>query len=155
MSARVAELGPVARGILLVLASVLVVSATLSLSGLSIGTVFNGIWQGSVAAPGAWQSSVRWATPLFLVGIGAAIALRAGFFNIGGLGQFYVGATAALAVGLGLPGLPGILIVPLACIAAMLAGGLFALVPGWLRVRFGTDEVITTLMSNFIGALWL
>ena len=155
MSARLADLGPVARSVLLVLASVFIVSATLTISGFSVATVFNGIWQGAVGAPGAWQSSIRWATPLFLVAIGAAIALRAGFFNIGGLGQFHVGATGALFVGLGLPGLPAVLVLPIACIAAMVAGGLFALVPGWLRVRFGTDEVITTLMSNFIGVLWL
>ena len=119
MSGRLADLGPVARSILLVLASVLLVSVTLTLSGFSVVTVFNGIWQGAVGAPGAWQSSIRWATPLFLVAIGAAIALRAGFFNIGGLGQFYVGATGALFVGLGLPGLPAVLVLPIACIAAM------------------------------------
>jgi len=155
MNVRLSSLGPVARSIALVLASVLMVSLVLALSGFSVITVANGIVQGAVTAPGAWQNTIRWATPLFLVAIGAAIALRAGFFNIGGLGQFYVGATAALFVALGLPGLPSIVLVPLACLAAMVAGGLFAFIPGWLRVRFGTDEVITTLMFNFIGALWL
>lgn len=155
MSGRLSSLGPVARSIALVLASVLMVSLVLALSGFSVITVANGIVQGAVTAPGAWQNTIRWATPLFLVAIGAAIALRAGFFNIGGLGQFYVGATAALFVALGLPGLPSIVLVPLACLAAMVAGGLFSFIPGWLRVRFGTDEVITTLMFNFIGALWL
>ncbi len=155
MTARLARLGPVGRSVALVLLSVLLVSAVLALSGFSVATVANGMWQGAVAAPGAWQMSFRWGTPLFLIAIGAAIALRAGFFNIGGLGQFYVGATAALFVGLGLPGLPAIVVVPLGCLAAMAAGAAFAFIPGWLRVRFGTDEVITTLMSNFIGTLWL
>ncbi len=155
MSARMARLGPVGRSVALVVASILLVSAVLTLSGFSVLTVANGMWQGAVSAPGAWQMSFRWGAPLFLVAIGVAIALRAGFFNIGGLGQFYVGATAALFVGLGLPGLPAIVVLPLACLAAMAAGALFAFIPGWLRVRYGTDEVITTLMSNFIGTLWL
>ena len=155
MSGRLRSMGPVARSVALVITSVLIVSLVLALSGFSVVTVANGIVQGAVTAPGAWQNTIRWATPLFLVAIGAAIALRAGFFNIGGLGQFYVGATAALFVALGLPGLPAIVVVPLACLAAMVAGGLFAFIPGWLRVRFGTGEVITTLMFNFIGALWL
>lgn len=155
MKERWSTLGPVGRSVALVLVSVLVVSAILTLSGFSVATVASGMWTGAVTGPGAWQMSFRWGAPLFLVAIGAAIAIRAGFFNIGGLGQFYVGATAALFVGLGLPGLPPLVVVPLGCAAAMLAGALFALVPGWLRVRFGTDEVITTLMSNFIGTLWL
>lgn len=152
MTRRVA---PVLRSTLLVGISIVIVSLVLAVAGYSVADVASGMWQGAVVAPGALQSTFRWTIPLFLIAVGAAISLRAGFFNIGGLGQYYVGATAALFVGLTLESAPAILVVPLGIVAAVVVGAAFSIVPGWLRVRFGTDEVITTLMSNFIAVLWL
>ena len=83
------------------------------------------------------------------------IGFRAGFFNIGGQGQFYVGACAALAISLGWREGPAPLVILAGTLAAVLAGALWSLLPGYLRVRFGTDEVLTTLMMSFIGALVL
>ena len=143
------------RAVVLTAISLLIVGVIYEVSGFSALGVVAGTWQGAVAAPGAAASTLRWATPLLLMGLGVLVAVRAGFFNVGAQGQFYVGATAALTVALALPDGQPMLVVPLGFAAAMAAGALYSLVPGFLRVRFGTDEVITTLMTNFIAGFWL
>ncbi|MEX1171705.1 MAG: ABC transporter permease [Chloroflexota bacterium] len=149
------SLVPIFRSAGFILVSSAVVGAIYAFTGFSLSDVGYGVWEGALAAPGAIQATLRWSTPLVIVGAGVAVALRAGFFNVGAQGQFYVGATAGLAVALAAPQGPGVVIVPLACGAAVLAGAAWSLIPGLLRVRFGTDEVITTMMGNFIGSLWL
>ena len=91
------------------------------------------------------------ATPLILVGLSVAWAFRAGLFNIGAEGQLYIGAFAAAALALALPGLPRWLALPAAVAAAALGGALWGAIPGWLRARFGVHEVINTIMLNFIA----
>ena len=89
-------------------------------------------------------------TPLIFTGLAVAVAFRAGLFNIGGEGQFFMGAMAAawLGVALGFLG-PGA--IPIALIACGLAGFLWGAVPGVLKAYFGAHEVITTIMLNFIA----
>ena len=89
-------------------------------------------------------------TPLIFTGLAVAVAFRAGLFNIGGEGQFFMGAMAAawLGVTLGFLG-PGA--IPIALIACGLAGFLWGAVPGVLKAYFGAHEVITTIMLNFIA----
>jgi len=94
------------------------------------------------------------ATPLILTGLAAAIAFRARLWNIGGEGQFFMGALATAWIGhsLGFPPVLGIaflLIIGMATGAALLAG------PAYLRLRFGVDEVVTTLLLNFIVILFV
>lgn len=94
------------------------------------------------------------ATPLILTGLAAAIAFRARLWNIGGEGQFFIGALATAWIGhsLGFPPVLGIaflLIIGMATGAALLAG------PAYLRLRFGVDEVVTTLLLNFIVILFV
>jgi general nucleoside transport system permease protein len=89
--------------------------------------------------------------PILLAGLGVALALRGGLFNIGAEGQIYLGGLAAAWVGLYVPGLPGLLHVPLALLASAVAGGLWAMLPAWLRVRCGVNEVITTLLMNYVA----
>ena len=145
----------VASTVVLVLVSFLLTALILRVSGYSVGDVFSGIIQGAITAAGASTSTIRWAIPLLLIRLGVVIGFRAGFFNIGGQGQFYVGACAALAISLGWREGPAPLVILGGTLAAMLAGVLWSLLPGCLRVRFGTDEVLTTLMMSFIGALVL
>ncbi len=135
--------------------SFLLTAAILQVSGYGVGDVFSGVIEGSITAPGAASSSIRWAIPLLLIGLGVAVGFRAGFFNVGGQGQFYVGACAALAVTLGWSDGPAPLVIPCGMLAAVVTGMAWSLLPGYLRVRFGTDEVLTTLMMSFIGALVL
>ncbi|MCY3911292.1 MAG: ABC transporter permease [bacterium] len=145
----------VASTVVLVALSLLLTALILWVSGYRVGDVFSGIIQGAVTAPGAFTSTIRWAIPLLLIGLGVVIGFRAGFFNIGGQGQFYIGACCALAVSLGWREGPAPLVMLCGTFAAVGAGTVWSLLPGYLRVRFGTDEVLTTLMMSFIGALVL
>jgi simple sugar transport system permease protein len=118
-------------------------------------SMFASIAQGAVLAPHSFTHTVRWTMPLFVTALGVLIAFRCGYFNIGAQGQFYCGSIAAAFVADGLHGAPAVLVIPLALVAGIAGGALWALWPGVLRVRSGTDEVITTLMGNFIAALVL
>ncbi|MFP4136196.1 MAG: ABC transporter permease [Candidatus Acetothermia bacterium] len=102
-------------------------------------------------------SSVYWlgttinrAIPLIFVGLGIAIAFKARVFNIGAQGQFYLGALAGTLVGVFI-GLPPVLHVLTIVLVSALAGGLYAFLPGLFKARWGTNEIVTTLMFNFIA----
>lgn len=91
------------------------------------------------------------ATPLILAGLGVAVAFQARFFNIGAEGQLYMGAIAATWVGLSVPPLPIALHLTLAMACGFLLGGLWAVVPGFMKSQFRIPEVITTIMFNYIA----
>ena len=96
-------------------------------------------------------STLQRATPLVFTGLAVAFAFRCGLFNIGAEGQLYVGAMVAAIIGVSLSGLPRLIHLPLAVVAGMLAGGLWAFVPGILKAKLGVHEVINTIMMNFIA----
>ena len=98
---------------------------------------------------------LRWGLPLFITAVGVAISFRAGYFNIGAQGQFYMGAIAAAFMAEWLNGLPAFIVIPACFLAGMTGGALWALWPGLLRLKSGADEVITTLMGNFLAGLFL
>lgn len=98
--------------------------------------------------------TLREMTPLIMTGLAFAFASRAGLFNIGAEGQFIVGMTASAFVGIKLTGLPMIIHAPLALIAGALAGGLWAAIAGYLKAARGVNEVITSIMMNWV-ALYL
>ena len=107
----------------------------------------------------AWSETLTRATPLILTGLSAAIAFRARLWNIGAEGQLYAGALAAVAVG-GLHAgagfdVPAVMLFPAMLAAAVVAGALLLLLPTLLRTRFGVDEVVTTLLLNFIALLFV
>lgn len=109
-------------------------------------------WDASLGSPDAFLSGalVR-AVPLAIVGVGLAIAFRAGVFNIGGEGQLLLGAVAATAVALTWPNHAGWLGVVVALLAASAAGAAWAGIAALLRRRFGVLEVISTIMLNFVA----
>jgi general nucleoside transport system permease protein len=98
-----------------------------------------------------WGYTLFYATPLIFTGLAVALAFKCGLLNIGAEGQLYVGAFAAAWIGITCAQLPGIILIPLAMLAAMFAGGLWGAVPGVLKARFGSHEVINTIMLNFIA----
>lgn len=89
--------------------------------------------------------------PLILTGLAIAFAFRCGLFNIGAEGQFIAGTFAAAYVGFTFNELPSLLQLSLAILAACVAGGLWAMIAGWLKARRGVHEVITTIMLNHIA----
>ena len=145
----------VLRAIVFVLFALILCGIIFEFSGYSAWLMFRSIAEGAFLHSGAWQQSLRWAMPLFITSAGVAISFRCGYFNIGAQGQFYMGAIGATFTAYFLNGAPGVLLVPLAFIVGMVSGALWALWPGVLRLRFGADEVITTLMGNFIAGLLL
>jgi general nucleoside transport system permease protein len=92
--------------------------------------------------------------PLILLGLAVAFAFRAGLFNIGGQGQYVVGSIVAVWVGSSFDGMPGLLHILLAVIAACAAGAFWAGIAGFLKAATGANEVISTIMLNWI-ALWI
>jgi simple sugar transport system permease protein len=124
-------------------------------AGYSAIEMFQSIADGAFLNPNAWQGSLRWAMPLFITACGVIVSFRSGYFNVGAQGQFYIGAIGATFVVDFLNGYPAALVVPLAFVMAIVCGALWAAWPGYLRVASGADEVITTLMGNFIASLIL
>jgi len=122
-------------------------------AGAPVGRTYTLVFEGGFGSRFAWSETLTRATPLILTGLSAAVAFRAHFYNIGAEGQLYVGALAAVAVG-GLSGPPALLF-PAMLVAAMLAGALLLVVPAILRARLGVDEVVTTLLLNFIALLFV
>ncbi|HEX2863091.1 MAG TPA: ABC transporter permease, partial [Deinococcales bacterium] len=99
---------------------------------------------------GPWQSLSQ-ATPLIFTGLSLAFGFRSGLFNIGSPGQIVMGGIFAAAVGIYLPG-PWPIVAPLTVAAAALGGGLWGALPGWLKARFGSNEVINTIMLNYVAS---
>ncbi|MCX6081942.1 MAG: ABC transporter permease, partial [Chloroflexi bacterium] len=91
------------------------------------------------------------ATPYIFSGLSVAIALRCGIFNIGTEGQLFMGAIFSVVVGFGLKGLPFYIHMPLAVLAGAAGGALWALIPAILKTRFGSNEVINTIMLNYVA----
>jgi general nucleoside transport system permease protein len=93
-----------------------------------------------------------YATPLVFTGLSVAVAFQAGLFNIGAEGQLTLGALAAAAVGALWPGLWSPVAPFVAGLAALAAGTAWGAIPGWLRARRGSHEVVNTIMLNFVAA---
>jgi simple sugar transport system permease protein len=91
------------------------------------------------------------ATPYIFGGLAVALGFRTGLFNIGVEGQIFVGAIFSAFIGYSVKGLPAIIHIPLALLAGALGGGLWGLIPGWLKAKTGGHEVINTIMMNYIA----
>ncbi|WP_326700826.1 ABC transporter permease [Streptomyces sp. NBC_01754] len=106
------------------------------------------------STPANFGNLLMRSAPLLLIALGIVFSFRAGVFNVGGEGQLYVGAVSAAATGLALPGLPGPLLIVTCMAAGIVAGALLAWIPAVLKVTWGVDEVVITLMLNFIAILF-
>ncbi|MDR3369795.1 ABC transporter permease [Rhodoferax sp.] len=136
----------------------LAISALLVLwAGAPVGQTYGLLFKGGFGSVFAISETLTRAIPLMLTGLAAAVAFKARLFNIGAEGQLYAGALAAVAVG-GLHGgtgfdLPPALLFVLMMLAAALAGALLLLGPALMKAKLGVDEVVTTLLLNFIVLL--
>lgn len=111
--------------------------------------------KGSLGGKFALSETLTRTTPLIFTGLAAAMAFRAKLWNIGGEGQLYAGACMATLLGCGMIDLPPYLMIPTLFIAGALAGGLLLLGPTVLKNKLGVDEVVTTLLLNFIMLLFV
>jgi len=121
-----------------------------ALSGFDVGSIASGVLEGSLLGTGAVSNTIRWTIPLCLIGLGIAVRFRAGEFNIGAQGQMLIGSLLAVWVALEWNG-PKFAVITLATVLAVLGGAAWSGVAGWLKVRAQADEVITTLMLNFVA----
>jgi simple sugar transport system permease protein len=107
--------------------------------------------EGAFGSTNAIAETAVKAVPLLLVGVGICIAFRANVTNIGGEGQMIVGALLSTAVGLALPDLPGLVLVPLALLTGFVGGALWGGIPGALKAYFNVNEILSTVMMNAIA----
>jgi ABC-type uncharacterized transport system permease subunit len=137
--------------------TMLVSSLLVLWAGAPVGPTWAALLKGGFGSVFALTETLTRATPLILTGLAVTVAFKARLFNIGAEGQLYAGALAAVAVG-GLHGGTGYDVHPallfvLMLLAAALAGALLLLGPALLKARLGVDEVVTTLLLNFIVLL--
>ena len=105
----------------------------------------------SLGTVNGFAESLKFATPLIFTGLAVAFGFQAGLFNIGAPGQMVMGSVFAMFAGLYIPG-PRLIVLPLAVLAAALGGAFWGAIPGWLKARFGANEVINTILLNFVAA---
>ena len=124
----------------------------LAIAGFSPGKAYLAMLNGAFSSARHIGDLLEYAMVLCLCGLACVLGARVGIFNVGGEGQLLLGAIVACQVGVWLDGLTPWLVLPLAALAAMAAGGLYALIPGVLKVKVKVNEVITTIMLNTVAA---
>ncbi len=135
-----------------VVVAVIVAGIVLAATGHNPLTTYQNIVKASITQPGAFSQTLVSMTPLMFTGLAAAVAFRMRLWNIGGEGQLYMGAIGASGAGLYFHSLPGPLLILAMMVGGLLAGMLWASIPGALRAYFNTNEILTTLMLNYVAA---
>lgn len=138
-----------------VLASFGVAAVFLALTGRSVGAVYDAMWTGSFGSAYGQAQTMLAAIPLIFTGLAVAIAFRMLLWNIGGEGQFYLGAFGATAVAYAFPQWPAPILLPAMVLGGIVGGAAWALVPGVLRAYLRTNEIVPTLLLNFVAILWI
>ncbi|TFL17516.1 ABC transporter permease [Jannaschia formosa] len=133
----------------------LVAMGLVALAGAAPGEVAWLVLKGAAGSQFALLETLNRATPLIFTGLAVAVAFRAKLWNIGAEAQLYLGAVATVVLGTGLLDWPPAVLLPVLAVAAMAAGALALLVPTFLKTRFGVDEVVTTLLLNFVALLFV
>ena len=130
----------------------------MELSGKDALQAYQALFNSAFGSKTALANTLLAATPLIFTSLGAAIAFRAGVFNVGVEGSLYVGAFAAAWVAFTFITLPAMALIPLCILAAAFVGGLWCYFPGVLKARLDVDEIVTTIMLNYVAILltsWL
>lgn len=139
--------------VLAITAALVLCSVLILWTGVSVPEAYALLFKGAFGSAFAINETLTRSIPLIFTGLAVAVAFRAKFYNIGGEGQLYAGALAATYFGTGLITLPPVLMIPFLMIAGALAGGALLIVPVLLKTRLNVDEVVTTLLLNFVVIL--
>lgn len=121
--------------------------------GGSVMDTYAEMWKGAFGSFYFFTNTLARATPIILIGLGVALAFRAGFFNLGAEGQLILGGLSAALTALHVPG-PGWLKLTLAIITGIIAAGIWSAFAGWLDTRFRMNLLITTLLLNYIAVFF-
>jgi len=141
--------------IVAVLATFVLCSVLIAWAGAPVLKSYFLLFKGAFGSRFALTETVTRSIPLIFTGLAVAIAFRSKFYNIGGEGQLYCGALAATFIGTGMVTLPPVLMVPLLMLVGALAGGAMLIVPVLLKTHMKVDEVVTTLLLNFVVLLFV
>jgi general nucleoside transport system permease protein len=143
------RIGSVAIGVALSTAFALLVSDA------DPGQFFEGLWNSTFGQPSGFEDMLTLTASLLLVGLAAAIPLKIGLWNIGADGQLFLGAWGAFAMGRLFPDMNSSLLIPLMFVAAAVCGAAWSIIPALARVYLNVNEIISTLLFNFIAASWV
>lgn len=135
----------------------LICGVILELIGGDALRVLRFFYQATFGSWGVFSDTLVKATPLILVGLACTVAFRMRLWNIGAEGQFYVGAFAAslvVLVPLVSPDRPKVVILTAMLVMGLIGGAVWAFIPGLLKARYQVNEIITTLMLNYVAILW-
>lgn len=131
------------------IASLLLTALLFRIAGAGVAEGFGALIDGAFGSRRVLLETLTRATPLILTGVGTAIAYRARIWNVGAEGQLFAGAMLAYWATSSLAA-PGFVLLPVALLAGFAGGALYAALAGWMKARLGVEEVISTVLLNYI-----
>ncbi|HHY15274.1 MAG TPA: ABC transporter permease [Firmicutes bacterium] len=134
-----------------ILLGLLIGAVLMIVTGTNPITGYAALLRGSFGSGVDFSETIMYVNPLIFTGLSIAVAYSAGLFNIGAEGQIIVGMLASAFIGFKFAGLPRLIHLPLTLGAGMLAGALWASVPGYLKAKFGVHEVVNSIMMNYVA----
>lgn len=146
---------PILSPLIAIAAALMVGAGLIIIAGKSPIAAYGALFQEAIANYYGFGNTLTKTTPLLLTSLGVLVALKAGQFNIGGEGQIYMGGLGSALVGLYVKGLPLVIHLPMALLAGFLLGAIWGLIPGYLKAVRGVNEVITTLLLNYIAQYFI
>lgn len=117
--------------------------------------VYGAMLKGAFGSRYRFNETIVKTVPLVVASLGIMVAFKMRFWNIGAEGQILMGAFGASFMALKFPDMPRALLLILMMLASMICGGIWALIPGYFKSRFGTNETLFTLMMNYIALKWI
>ena len=136
--------------LLSILMGFLVGAVFLIIMGLNVGEAYLKLIT-SVASLKGFSYVIVYSIPYIVVGLSVAFSFKTGVFNIGAEGQFVCGSMAAACTGILLSSLPGVVLIPLCFMAAMIAGAVWGLIVAFLKTKWGINEVLSLILFNWIA----
>jgi len=138
-----------------ILFSIMVGSIVIGMVGVNPIYAYRHLWYGAFGTVNNLAETLVKTTPIMIAGIGLSISFRNNLTNIGAEGQMIIGAIVATLISFMLPGLPMAIAVLLVVLSGFVGGGLYGTFPGYLKAKFGTSEIISTIMLNYIAVSFL
>lgn len=151
---RLAFLKPILRIVVILAVALLINAVILLIFGKNPLFAYSKLFSGAFGSAYSAARTLRWFTLYLLLGTSAAVAFGGGIFNIGIDGQLYMGAMATAVTGLFCADLPSVILYPLCILAGIAAGALWAIIAGFLNLKFHANMVVITLMMNYVATLF-
>lgn len=137
--------------LLSILIGFIVGAVFLAVMGISVSAAYGRLFQSVFSSVKSLSYCVVYATPYIATGLSVAFSFKTGVFNIGAEGQFVVGSMSACVVGILFGNLPSAVLIPLCLIAAAVAGAVWGMIVGFLKTKWGINEVLSMIMFNWIA----